>query len=245
MGKYNKLIVWGDSLLQGIVLEEESKRYIKLSDESCVNIVASRLSIPVENYAHFGYVTEKGKRLVRRRLILDEKEGKDNSRTLAFICFGGNDIDYYWDEIAINPDIEHFSRTSPEEFRLNLVSMVEMLRDKGANPVLMNLPVIDAERYFSWFSRDFSEEGRYNVLKWLGGDVFQIYRSHEYYNGIVTSVAKDKGCVLVDVRSAFLQNRKYKELICSDGIHPNASGHKFIADVFLETIKEKVPDILA
>ena len=39
-------------------------------------------------------------------------------------------------------------------------------------------------------------------------------------------------CALVDVRSAFLSSWDFTQLMCADGIHPNAEGQKVILDEF-------------
>ena len=43
--------------------------------------------------------------------------------------------------------------------------------------------------------------------------------------------AQDCGVPLIDVRDAFLSERRYGELLCADGIHPNAGGHALIQRV--------------
>lgn len=245
MSRFDRIMVWGDSLLQGVALDEESRRYKRLDAEGCVNLVSQKINIPVENFAHFGFTTEKGRRLLRKRLILDEKAGLDQSRTLHLICFGGNDTDHYWEEIAKVPDLEHVSHVSVEDYWRNLTEMIEMIHSKNANVVFMNLPIIDAQRYFRWFSRDFSEEGRNNVLMWLEYDLYQIYRSHEHYSNVLLNTAREHGCEVIDVRTEFLRERSYRDFICSDGIHPNALGHKKIAEKVLSVIREKLPEILS
>ena len=244
MSRFDRIMIWGDSLLQGVALDGETKRYVKLGPESCVSLVSEKLCIPVDNFAHFGFVSEKGRRLLRKRLILDEKEGKDLSHTLHLICFGGNDTDHYWEEIAKVPDMEHVSHVSVEDFRRNITEMIEMIRKTGGEAVIMNLPIIDAWRYFKWFSRDFSEEGRNNVLMWLEDDLYQIYRSHEHYSNVLSNTARELGCHVIDVRTAFLSERRYRDFICLDGIHPNAAGHKKIADAVTEDIEKNLTEIL-
>ena len=95
-------------------------------------------------------------------------------------------------------------------------------------PVMTTLPPIHARRYFSFFTRDgLSQE---NILLWLG-DVEHIYRWHERYNGAVVQTAQECGVPLIDVRDAFLSVRRYGDLLCADGIHPNAKGHALIQKV--------------
>ena len=240
MKKYDKLLIWGDSLFQGITLNEETKTYIKLEGTCCADLAAKELDLQMENAAHFGYISDQGKRLLRRKLILDEKAGIDNSNAIGLICFGGNDADHYWDEIAKAPDIDHVCRASVKEFKKNMEVMVEFLREKNVTPVMMNLPAMDAQRYFNWITRDFTEEDKAGLMKWLCGDVFQMYRFMEYYNDAAVEVANNLGCMMIDIRSAFLNERGCSRFLCLDGIHPNEEGHKFIADIIVKTVKEKL-----
>ena len=69
-----------------------------------------------------------------------------------------------------------------------------------------------------------------SILRWLG-DVQHIYRWHERYNAAVMRVAQECGCPLADVRDAFLAERDYGDLLCADGIHPNAKGHALMESV--------------
>jgi len=239
MGNFDKIMVWGDSILQGIALNEITQRYFKLGEKSAIGILAKKLGISVENYSHFGYVSDKGRALMERRLKTDEKNGVDNSHALALVSFGGNDIDHPWQEIAESPDTEHESRTPLKRYRDNLVEMIRLLREKGITPILMNLPLIDDERFFDWFSRGFTEQAKRNIIRWLGGDKRYIYRAHENYNVMLMCVANDTACPVIDVRGEFLKNRSYRTLICSDGIHPNAEGHSFIAKALVENICKK------
>lgn len=51
------------------------------------------------------------------------------------------------------------------------------------------------------------------------------------YNAAVMRVAQECGCLLADVREAFLGQRHYEDLLCADGIHPNEKGHSLMESV--------------
>ena len=108
--------------------------------------------------------------------------------------------------------------------------MVQAVREKGIRPVLMTLPPIDAGRYFNWFSKGIAKPQ--NILRWLG-DVSTIFRHHAQYSGIVRQTAEQERCDLVDIRSAFLNQPRYSDFLCLDGIHPNAQGHELMEREFL------------
>ena len=168
----SKIEVWGDSILRGVVLDPETRRYSRLKEASCVALSSRALGIPAENHARFGMTSEKG-RVVMEREIPAHAEGE-----AALIGFGGNDIDYDWRAVASDPHAEHLPHTPPKRFCENMRAMVCLARSRGMEPLLMTLPPIDAVRYYEWIGRDI--EGKENILVWLG-DVQQIYRSHAAY----------------------------------------------------------------
>ena len=97
----SKIEVWGDSILRGVVLDPETRRYSRLKEASCVALSSRALGIPAENHARFGMTSEKG-RVVMEREIPTHAEGE-----AALIGFGGNDIDYDWRAVAADPHAEH------------------------------------------------------------------------------------------------------------------------------------------
>ena len=220
----SKITVWGDSILKGIVLDEQKGRYVPLRDQSCLALTAKRLGIEISYPAHFGMTSEKGRLLVQRGL----QQAKEEGAQAGLIGFGGNDIDYNWRAISEHPEEEHLPNTPPEQFRRNVEEMIELHERAGIMPVLMSLPPIDAPRYFNWLSRGLSAK---NILQWLG-DVQQIYRSHLSYDAIVREVAREKGCALLDVRQAFTKLADSLPYLCLDGIHPNLQGHALMEGVF-------------
>lgn len=227
----SKIEVWGDSILRGVVLDPETRRYSRLKEASCVALSSRALGIPSENHARFGMTSEKG-RVVMEREIPTHAEGE-----AALIGFGGNDIDYDWRAVAADPHAEHLPHTPPKRFCENMRAMVCLARSRGMEPLLMTLPPIDAVRYYEWIGRDI--EGKENILVWLG-DVQQIYRSHAAYNRLVVELARQLGCRLVDLRASFLENGDYRPYLCMDGIHPNAEGHALMERVFLRYARENL-----
>lgn len=223
MTNIEQIVIWGDSLLGGVVLSPNHK-YAKLAQKSCVAAVERNLSVPIKNFARFGMTSEKGLHFMEKSLAPDLSG-------VAVIEFGGNDVDYNWNEIAQDPDSEHLPKVLPEAFARNMEEMVTLAKQHNLEPVMVTLPPIDSRRYFNWFSR--SIEKKDNILKWLG-DIDVIYRSQEFYSQIVEAIAKKLQVRLIDVRKAFLRQRCYQDFLCDDGIHPNERGHALMADVFLD-----------
>lgn len=226
-----KISVWGDSVLKGIVLDEETGRYLRLGDRGCVPAVSRAIGIPIDNRSKYGMTSEKGRELVKRDL---EKGGPSD---IGIICFGGNDVDHPWGEIAESPDTYHGPNVPLERFCENLTAMATDLKANGTTPIFASIPPISAERYYRWFSRGIEKSA--NILQWLG-DVGYIYRMQELYNDAVIKTAKSLGCGLIDIRQSFLRMRGYLDAICLDGIHPNEYGHRLMEQVFVEYAEEYI-----
>lgn len=148
-----------------------------------------------------------------------------NARRFAFLEFGGNDCDFRWDQISANPRAEHLPATTPERFFAMYGEVINKLKSKGIQPVLMTLPPLDAERYFNWFTR--TGLNKRAILDWLG-DVQFIYRWHESYSSAIWEIGEAFGAPVADIRKIFLEQRNYSRFLCKDGIHPNAEGHQLI-----------------
>ena len=88
--------------------------------------------------------------------------------------------------------------------------------------MLTSLVPIDATKYMNFISRGLSYD---NILSWLG-DVNMLYRWHEGYNRAVEQLADVCSLPLFDLRGEFLYTHAFKSLICDDGIHPTAEGHR-------------------
>ena len=122
-----------------------------------------------------------------------------------------------------------------EDFRRQYATLIDKIRLKGARPLLLSLPMIDSERYFSHISRGLNAD---NILTWLGGDVNYIGRWHEMYNMAVWGLGVSKQVPVIDITSTFLKRRDYRDYLCSDGIHPNEED-RLIADAICDSVLEK------
>jgi lysophospholipase L1-like esterase len=220
--------IWGDSLLQGVVLDEKQGRYSILED-NCAAAVARKTGLTITNNSKFGCTAPKGMRFLNKAL---ETETEFSA---AIIEFGGNDCDMKWEELSASPDIAHGPNTPLDQFISCYTDMITALKGKGVTPVLVSLPPLHAQRYFDWVTRN--GLNRENVLKCLG-DVQYIYRWHERYSLAISALALKFSCRLIDVRDAFLSERDYQKYLCADGIHPNREGHALMGTVFCEYAKE-------
>ncbi len=192
--------------------------------------LAQTYGLDIHNSSMFGSTISKGIKLLQRAI------SRGLSCEIALIEYGGNDCDYPWAEIAENPTGEFSPNTPLDVFADGLQKMVETLRAKKIQPIMMTLPPIDSIRYFTHICR--TGLNKEAILSWLKGDIQSIARFQELYSLKVNAIAKQTETVLIDVRSAFLQRRDYASLICEDGIHPTQEGHLLIASSFADYLEE-------
>lgn len=213
--------IYGDSIMKGTILDT-GYRYHVIMNEYLVKLY-DRFGIEAENRARFGITVQRGHSI----LLRDIDEGLDCE--LALVEFGGNDSDFKWSEISMEPDKEHLPLTSMADFKQNIASMTEELRAQGVQPIMMTLPPIEPNRYLDFVSRN--GNSRENILKWLGY-VEKIYETHKSYSDAVAEIAQERMVPLVDVRSAFPSGDALGEYMCIDGVHPDKKGYQLIADSF-------------
>ena len=212
----------GDSLTRGVVLNSEN-RYSVLKG-SFIDIISEKLNLSIKNYAKFGCTIGFGHN------VIDRHSSDISATDVTFLEFGGNDCDFDWRGIADNPTSEHTPKTILDSFKVQFLSLIERVRTLGSKPIILSLPPIDSNAYFSFISRFMNEEQRANIIRWLGGDIDIITRWHETYNKALFEISESSGTPIIDITSPFENyNGDMMALMCSDGIHPNAQGHELIA----------------
>lgn len=220
----------GDSLTKGVVLNDEN-RYSILKG-SFINIISEKLDLCIKNYAKFGCTIGFGHN------VIDRHSNEISQSDITFLEFGGNDCDFDWKMIADDPTSEHTPKTILDSFKKEFLSLIARVKELGSKPVILSLPPIDSEAYFSFISRFMDEEQKANVIRWLGGDVNIITRWHESYNRALFEISESAGTDIIDITTPFENyNGNMMSLMCSDGIHPNEQGHALIAGSILNLAK--------
>lgn len=217
----NSVCIFGDSVAKGVVFDAVRNKY-SLLKESFVNILERQQNISIFNFARFGCTISMGSKILTRH------EDELNHFDYTILEFGGNDCDYNWSEIAEDPAGQHLCNTPISQFREKYIELIGRVLQSGGRPVLLNLPPIDAKRYFEWISRGLNGQ---NILTFLG-DVEFIYRWQEMYSKAVEELAAENKIPLIDIRSEFLSKKDFSRYLCADGIHPNEMGHLLISRVF-------------
>ena len=221
-----KVIVWGDSVAKGVIYDEARRRYV-LSPITAVSIAGEQLGLEIVNRSRMGATVAEGERTMKKDLE------RGLTADMAIIEYGGNDCDFDWSAVSEAPDVMHDPKTPAPIFEAKLRGMVSTAADAGIEPMLVTLPPILSERYFNFIARGDLNAG--NILRWLG-DKNHIYRYHERYSALISRIARECGCRLLDLRAEFLALWDAEGLFCFDGIHPNEAGQRFMGEAIVRVI---------
>lgn len=222
MGK-TKIVALGDSITKGVVLNNENN--YSITEDSFVEILRQEKDLDIENFGRFGCTINYGHQIINRHA--EEIAAAD----YTILEYGGNDCDFYWKRIALHPEVEHQPKTSLETFRALFIALIEKIKALGSQPIILSLPPINSRSYFDFFSREMNDNGRANILGWMGGEVEAIARWHESYNQVLFDIANETNTPIWDITHPFEgYEGDWRSLICPDGIHPNNMGHRLIAN---------------
>lgn len=212
MEKPATVLIMGDSVAKGVI--PQNGRYTHV-EKSCVSHMTETLLTPIHSFTRFGATVSYGEKHLDS---LVDKYQPD----LVVLEYGGNDSDFDWASIAADPKGLHLPHTPMQEFQAAYTRILEKLKKLNIKTLLTNLPPIDAQRYFSWFSKgDLAFQKR--VLLWLG-EVGRIFWWHERYSDAIYRLARKWQVPLVDLRGEFMAEEDYRTLLSADGIHPNQKG---------------------
>lgn len=233
-----KIFAFGDSIMKGVVtnpvsLGENIKKY-SISVNNFVACCERHFGISILNHSRFGSTITGGRRCIERHF------GNIAEGDIVVLEFGGNDCNFDWKAISEHPEYEHNPLTSLQLFKDTYILIIEKLKSVGAIPILLSLPVIEKRKFFNHISQGLS---RINIMRWLGGDLQQICDWHEQYNLAVFSIANQTQVPVIDISTIFLSRKDSANLYCEDGMHPNETGHKMIADEIINYIESHTQSI--
>lgn len=227
MERLREIVLWGDSIMRGVVYDEAKQKY-SLASPNGAEAASRVLGIPLRNRARMGCTVDKGLTLIQKDLKTEKEEGEGIEA--ALLEFGGNDCDFNWGQVAARSRGETPAPDPTGSFFRPFGGDDPAGAQPRHAPGAGHAPPVHAERYLTFIcrpSRDREGLNRDRILSFLG-DVQFIYRWHERYNNSVVRMATEAGCLVADVRSAFLEERHYEDRLCADGIHPNEKGYTLI-----------------
>lgn len=217
-----KIYLIGDSLSKSIT--SKNHRYVK-DNFDIVKELENNYSLEIENYSQIGQTLY---RIIEKDIlkkIYTEKPSNLYEKQYVVIELGGNDCDYYWEQINDDPIANHLPKTPFNSFFEQLTLITKKCRDENLCPVFLLTPPIVAERYFDFLCTKFNKE---KLLEFLYYDVTNIYRHQECYMMNILKLAKQLNVKVLDLRTEFLLKKDFNTYICEDGIHPNEKGYKFL-----------------
>jgi lysophospholipase L1-like esterase len=141
----------------------------------------------------------------------------DRKPDLVTVMFGGNEAGFYRPETKGFADTPRVGRL---EFKAALGAIVDRLRAARITVVLMTCPPM-TERYWGMHLEAYRTHG----INFFVKDYAQAMRE----------VAAAKKVELIDVYGAFHENRARLDYF-PDGLHPDARGHRVIADLLVERL---------
>ena len=222
MEKSKSIVVWGDSILKGVVSNGNSKDFEILTNNS-FSLIEKTLGVKVENKSIFGATIQK----------LQSTQQKNFRAGIAaefgIIESGSNDCDYEWSEICKTPDALHEQKCPLEEFRKILEEMIFAARQNKITPIVVTPPPLVTKWWFKNICLGLDEK---IILNFLGGDAEKLYRNQESYSDAAKNVARKLNAQVIDIRAEFLTQGDFEKMMCLDGIHPNERGHEFMARIF-------------
>lgn len=213
------ICVFGDSIAKGVIYDEEKNKY-EFSGNSFLDIVGRDTGTVFKNFSRFGCTSVKGERIIEKHL--DELSSYD----YTILEFGGNDCDLDWKAASEHPEIPQTGQVGLDDFVKTYTAIIDMVREHGGTPVLMSLPPLEPNKFFSWVSKDLD---RFNVMKFLKNDKMNIYTWQKEYSDTIFTIGEKTDTPVLDIRRPFLERDSYSDLICIDGMHPNEEGHKAMA----------------
>lgn len=224
-----EIYAFGDSILKGVIFENDK---YKICRNNFSKICSDILNVTIQNNGKFGSTIENG----IKNLEKYQKELSNPNIEYVVMEFGGNDSDFRWKEVSENPDIEHYSNQTIQDFVTQYTNIIRNLKENNKKVVLLSLPPIDSVKYFNRISKDLNKD---NILKWMEGNLQFLTNWHERYNIEIFKLAKKENCSVIDITSKFLEQKDYSEFLCIDGIHPNEKGHRLIAEAIISHISER------
>ena len=205
-----RIVALGDSITNGVglagVREQDTFRDIVRRD------LAERLGrgVDVFNAGVNGDIVT----LATGRIQADVLDRQPHVTT---VMFGGNEAGFY------RPETEGFAdtpRVQRDMFGQAVGAVVDRIRGAGIAVVLATCPPM-TERYWGMDLSAYQQNG----INFLVKEYAQTMRN----------VAADKGVELVDVYRAFQWSPDPLDFF-PDGLHPDARGHRVIADLLVERL---------
>lgn len=228
-----KLVVFGDSILKGVITIPESKNLFDVTQNDSLSLAQKELGFEMDNRSIYGNITSKG--LVKLQKFL-EKGGKAD---FCIIEFGSNDCDYDWNVFPEGQPAPDFAEINPkvqfDEYLANLTQMTGLCRAHKITPVIMNLIPYVCDRWFKTIAKAHNETA---MLEFLHGTPDTLGKNQQRYQNALMEFASTSNIQTIDAWTLFTNTQNSATLMCDDGIHPNEDGYKLLSKLWIERIPQ-------
>lgn len=228
MSEIKSVIVWGDSILKGIISSEDLTQ-IRPSEINALQMAGEKLAIEINNKSIYGA------HIIKLQLTQTKNLNKGLTADIALIESGTNDCDYEWNDVCTKPFSEITQKVPLADFKRIASEMVDTSRENKITPVLVTAPDLAIPYWKEYITRGLDKE---KIAQFIGHDPYVLLRNQEEYMEALRQIAKEKNVQLIDMRVEFRKNSDPMSLMCKDGVHPNIEGHKLMADVFVKLLPE-------
>lgn len=228
MSEIKSVIVWGDSILKGIISTEDLTQ-IRPSEINALQMAGEKLNIEVNNKSIYGA------HIIKLQSTQTKNLNKGLTADIALIESGTNDCDYEWNDVCTIPFSEITQKVPLADFKRIVSEMVDTSRENKITPVLVTAPDFAIPYWREYITRGLDKD---KIAQFIGEDPYVLLRNQEEYMEAIRQVAAEKNVQLIDMRVEFRKASDPMALMCKDGVHPNIEGHKLMADVFVKLLPE-------
>ena len=227
------LVVFGDSILKGVVTIPESKNLFDVTENDSLTLAQKKLGFELDNRSIYGNITSKG--LVKLQKYLE----KGGQADLCVIEFGSNDCDYDWNIFAPGAQFPSFDTIPPKvpmnDYLANLEAMVKLCREHKITPVIMNLIPYICDKWFKTIAKGHDQAA---ILRFLDGSTETLGKNQQRYYTALMNFDSKNNIQLIDAWKLFSKLDKQEKYMCDDGIHPNEEGYNLLADLWTEALPQ-------
>ncbi len=213
-----KLVVFGDSILKGVITIPNSGKLFDTTENDSLSLAQKELGFELDNRSIYGNITSKG--LIKLQKFFE----KGGEADFCIIEFGSNDCDYDWGTLV--------QKVPLAEYLENLAAMVKLCREHKVTPLMMGLiPYVCDD----WYQTIIKGQNEAAILDFLGGSPETLGKNQLIYKNAQSDFVQKNNVQFLDPWTIF---EGHKELMCYDGIHPNEKGYELLSKAWIKFLSE-------
>ena len=210
-----KLVVFGDSILKGVITIPDSKSLFDVTENDSLTLAQKKLAFELDNRSIYGNITSKG--LIKLQKYFEKcGSGEIEAADFCVIEFGSNDCDYDWGTLV--------QKVPLEDYLKNLEEMVALCRANKVTPLMMGLIPYVCDDWFKTIIKGHDEAA---ILDFLGGSPETLGKNQLIYKNAQKDFVEKNKVQFLDPWELFAG---HPELMCYDGIHPNEKGYQVLSE---------------